>query len=75
MRRRPTPGAPRCGGRIEADMTAVQFARGQGAREILRTLAIEVADRDGIEPRAKERGYPVSHAGVEFCGVRFQLMR
>jgi len=63
------------GGRIEADMTAIQFARGDGAREILRTLAIEVADRSGIEARAAERGYPVSDAGVEFCGVRFELMR
>ncbi len=62
------------GGRIEADMTAIQFARGDGAREILRTLAIEVADRSGIEARAAERGYPVSDAGVEFCGVRFKLM-
>ena len=62
------------GGRIEADMTAIQFARGDGAREILRTLAIEVADRSGIEARAVERGYPVADAGVEFCGVRFQLM-
>ena len=44
-------------------------------REILRTLVIEVADRSGIEARAVERGYPVSDASVEFCGVRFQLMR
>jgi hypothetical protein len=62
------------GGRITPDMTAIQFARGDGAREILRTLAIEVADRSGIEARAVERGYPVSDAGVEFCGVRFKLM-
>ncbi len=62
------------GGRIEADMTAIQFARGDGAREILRTLAIEVANRSGIEARAVERGYPVSDAGVEFCGVQFKLM-
>jgi len=62
------------GGRIEADMTAIQFARGDGGREILRTLVIEVADRAGIEARAEERGYPVSDIGVEFCGVRFQLM-
>jgi catechol 2,3-dioxygenase-like lactoylglutathione lyase family enzyme len=62
------------GGRIQADMTAIQFARGDDAREMLRTLVIEVADRDGIEARAAELGYPVSDAGVEFCGVRFQLM-
>jgi len=62
------------GGRIEADMTAIRFAKGQGSREILRTLVIEVADRGGIEKRASERRYPVSDAGVEFCGVRFQLM-
>ncbi len=62
------------GGRIAADMIAIQFARGDGAREILRTLVIEVVDRSGIEARAVERGYPVSDAGVEFCGVRFQLM-
>jgi hypothetical protein len=62
------------GGRIEADMTAIQFARGDGAREILRTLVIEVADRNGIEARASQRGYSVSGAGVEFCGVRFKLM-
>ena len=62
------------GGRIEADMIAIQFARGDGAREILRTLAIDVADRRGIEARAEECGYPVSDAGVEFSGVRFQLM-
>ena len=61
------------GGRIAADMTAIQFARGDSAREILRTLAIEVADRSGIEARAVERGYPVADAGVEFCGVRFRL--
>ncbi len=61
------------GGRIAPDMTAIQFVRGDGAREILRTLAIEVADRNGIEQRAVERGYPVSDAGVEFCGVRFKL--
>ncbi len=62
------------GGRIEVDMTAIQFARGQSSREILRTLVVEVADRSGIEARAVERGYPVADAGVEFCGVRFQLM-
>jgi len=62
------------GGRITPDMTAIQFARGDGVREILRTLVIEAADRNGIEQCAKERGYPVSDAGVEFCGVRFQLM-
>ncbi len=62
------------GGCITADMTAIQFTRGDGAREILRTLLIEVADRSGIETRAKERGYPVSDAGVEFCGVRFRLI-
>jgi hypothetical protein len=63
------------GGRIEADMTAIQFARGDSAREMLRTLVIEVADRDGIEARAAQRGYLVSDAGVEMCGVRFRLMR
>jgi hypothetical protein len=63
------------GGRIEADMTAIQFARGDGAREMLRTLVIEVADRDGIEARAAQRGYLVSDAGVEMCSVRFRLMR
>jgi hypothetical protein len=40
----------------------------------LRTLAIEVTDRAGIERRASQRGYPVSPAGVDFCGVRFQLL-
>ncbi len=62
------------GGRIEADMTAMQFARGDGARETLRTLVIEITDRSGIEARAVERGYPVSDAGVDFCGVRFRLI-
>ncbi len=62
------------GGRIAPDMIAIQFARGDGAREILRTLVIEAADRDGIETRAVERGYPVADAGVEFCGVRFKMM-
>ncbi len=61
------------GGRFAADMTAIQFARGDGAREMLRTLVIEVADRSGTEARAVERGYPVADAGVDFCGVRFQL--
>lgn len=61
------------GGRIEVDMTAIRFAKGQDARETLRALVIEVGDRDGIEKRAAQRGYPVSDAGVEFCGVRFQL--
>ena len=62
------------GGRIEVDMTAIRFAKGEDSREVLRTLAIEVADRAGIEQRASQRGYPVSAAGVEFCGVRFQLL-
>ena len=62
------------GGRITPDMTAIQFARGQSSREILRTLVVEVADRSGIEARAVERGYPVADAGVEFCGVQFKLM-
>jgi hypothetical protein len=61
------------GGRIEADMTAIRFSRGEDAREILRTLAIAVADRSGIEQRANERGYPVSDAGVKLCGVQFRL--
>jgi hypothetical protein len=61
------------GGRIEADMTAIRFVKGESPREVLRTLVIETADRSGIERRAAERGYPVSAAGVEFCGVRFQL--
>jgi hypothetical protein len=59
------------GGRIAVDMTAIRFARGDDPRESLRTLAIEVADRDGIEKRAAQRGYPVKETGVEFCGVRF----
>jgi hypothetical protein len=62
------------GGRIAVDMTAIRFAKGEDSREVLRTLAIEVADRAGIEKRAAHRGYPVSAAGVEFCGVRFQLI-
>jgi hypothetical protein len=61
------------GGRIDVDMTAIRFASGQSPRETLRTLVIEVADRGGIETRAAARGYPVSDAGVEFCGVCFQL--
>jgi hypothetical protein len=61
------------GGRIEVDMTAIRFAKAADAREALRTLVIEVADRTGIEQRASQRGYPVSAAGIEFCGVRFQL--
>jgi len=61
------------GGRIEVDMTAIRFAKGPDSREALRTLLIEVADRAGIEQRASQRGYRVSAAGVEFCGVRFQL--
>jgi len=61
------------GGRIDVEMTAIRFARGRGSRELLRTLLIEVADRTGIEKRASQRGYPVSDAGVEFCGVRFAL--
>ena len=61
------------GGRIEVDMTAIRFAKGPDSREALRTLVIEVADRAGIEQRASQRGYRVSAAGVEFCGVRFQL--
>jgi hypothetical protein len=69
---RPFAGA-NSGGRIAVDMTAIRFAAGADARETLRTLVIEVADRAGIERRATERGYPVSDAGVEFCGVRFAL--
>ena len=61
------------GGGIEVDMTAIRFAKAPDAREVLRTLVIEVADRAGIEQRASQRGYRVSAAGVEFCGVRFQL--
>ena len=55
------------------DMTAIRFAKAPDAREVLRALVIEVADRAGVEQRALQRGYPVSAAGVEFCGVRFQL--
>ena len=62
------------GGRIAVDMTAIRFAKGENSREVLRTLAIEVADRAGIEQRASKRGYSVTAAGVEFCGVRFQLV-
>lgn len=61
------------GGRIAVDMTAIRFAPGPDARETLRTLVIEATDRGGIEKRAAERGYPVTEAGVEFCGVRFKL--
>jgi hypothetical protein len=61
------------GGRIAVDMTAIRFAPGEGAREVLRTLAIEVSGRAGIEQRAAKLGYRVSEAGVEFCGVRFAL--
>jgi Glyoxalase-like domain len=61
------------GGRIDVDMTAIRFKKGDGSREILRTLVIEVADRAGIEERASRRGYRVSNGGVEFCGVRFEL--
>ena len=62
------------GGRIAVDMTAIRFAKGEHSREVLRTLAIEVAGRAGIEQRASKRGYSVTAAGVEFCGVRFQLI-
>jgi hypothetical protein len=62
------------GGRIEVDMGAIRFAPGPAPRETLRTLVIEVADRSGIEKRARQRGYPVADTGVEFCGVRFQLV-
>jgi hypothetical protein len=62
------------GGRIEDEMTAIRFSKGQDVRETLRTLVIEVADRAGIETRAQERGYAVSDTGIEFCGVRFALM-
>ena len=55
-------------------MTAIRFAKGEDSREVLRTLALEVADRAGIEQRASKRGYSVTAAGVEFCGVRFQLV-
>ena len=61
------------GGRIAVDMTAIRFAKSRDARETLRSLVIEAADRDGIEKRAAARGYPVSDDGVEFCGVRFRL--
>jgi len=61
------------GGRIDVDMTAIRFATGPDARETLRTLVIEVADRGGIERCARERGYSVSERGIEFCGVRFEL--
>jgi len=61
------------GGRIAVDMTAIRFAKRSDPRETLRTLVIEVADKAGIEKRAAQRGYPVADAGVEFCGVRFEL--
>ena len=61
------------GGRIAVDMTGIRFAASDNARETLRTLVIAVADRAGIEARAAARGYAVSAAGVEFCGVRFAL--
>jgi hypothetical protein len=61
------------GGRIAADMTAIRFVKGSDARESLRTLVIEVADRTGIEKRAAQRGYSLADGGVEFCGVRFEL--
>jgi len=61
------------GGRIAVDMTGIRFAKGGDPRETLRTLNIEVADRSGIEKRALQRGYPVTGAGIEFCGVRFEL--
>jgi hypothetical protein len=57
------------------DMTAIRFVKGSDARESLRTLVIEVADKAGIEKRASQRGYPVADGGVEFCGVRFALTR
>lgn len=63
------------GGRIAVDMTAIRFVKGSDARESLRTLVIEVADKAGIEKRAAQRGYPVADGGVEFCGVRFALTR
>jgi hypothetical protein len=59
---------------LARDMGAIRFAPGPAPRETLRALVIEVADRSGIEKRARERGYPVADAGVEFCGVRFQLV-
>jgi hypothetical protein len=55
-------------------MTAIRFVKAEDAREVLRTLAIEVADRAGIEQRASQRGYRVSPVGVDVCGVRFQLL-
>jgi hypothetical protein len=61
------------GGRIASDMTAIRFAKGEGGREVLRTLVLDVADRAGIVERAAKLGYPVSAAGVAFCGVRFAL--
>ena len=62
------------GGRIDVDMTAIRFATGPDARETLRTLVIEVADRGRIDRCARERGYSMSERGIEFCGVRFELI-
>jgi hypothetical protein len=61
------------GGAIAVDMTGIRFAKSGDERAVLRTLVIEVADRAGIEQRARERGYDVTETGVEFCGVRFAL--
>jgi len=61
------------GGRIATEMTGIRFAASNDARETLRTLVIAVVDRAGVQARAAARGYPVSAAGIEFCGVRFAL--
>jgi catechol 2,3-dioxygenase-like lactoylglutathione lyase family enzyme len=65
--------ADRDGGFIAVDMTGIRFARSGDERAVLRTLVIEMADCGGIERRARDRGYDVTAAGVEFSGVRFQL--
>jgi hypothetical protein len=60
--------------RIDTDMIAIRFVRGQGERETLRRLVVEVTQKDGIEKRALQRGYRVTDAGIEYYGVTFQLI-
>jgi hypothetical protein len=60
--------------RIDTDMIAIRFVRGEGERETLRRLVVEVADKSGMERRALQRGHRVTDAGIEYCGVTFQLV-
>lgn len=58
---------------ITTEMIGIRFVKGMDARETLRTIVVDIADRPALERAAAARGIKIKENALELCGVRFRL--